>query len=345
MAAKSLTGGELYFVGEKDPMTNEDTQFVKIGIVRDNDARTTDYRVKEHQTGNPRLLHAVSIIRTPIVERVETTMHGKFAPMRLSGEWFVFTLVQRASAIAAAEELANSARAHEQDMVTAAEVKNLQSVGEVATPSDELLSLHLQLVGLRAQVKECKQLADSVVKALEDASKRGVDVGRLLSIQDKKGAERFNEESFKASHPDLWSQYVKNETKISGSFRLTDSVKNRPDPYSLYPELTDLKARIESSFSISDSDISQLHAMYLQVLTVQSPAEWKVMLLEDQIKSECGTAPGIVGVCDWTREETTKESFDKAAMKAAHPDLYAEFITVAASTTAVVPARDRGFQI
>jgi hypothetical protein len=272
-------------------------------------------------------------------------MHGKFAPMRLSGEWFVFTLAQQATAIAVAEELAAAARAHEKDMVTAAEVKNVQSVGEFATPSDELLSLHQQLVGLRAQVKECKVLADSVVKALEDASKRGVDVGRLLSIQDKKGAERFDEESFKTSHPDLWSQYVKSELKISGSFRLTDSVKNRPDPYSLYPELIDLKARIESSFSVSDSDISQLHAMYLEVLTVQSPAEWEVMLLEDQIKSECGTAPGIVGVCQWTREETTKESFDKAGMKASHPDLYAEFITVGASTTAVVPARDRGFQI
>ena len=52
-----------------------------------------------------------------------------------------------------------------------------------------------------------------------------------------------------------------------------------------------------------------------------------------------------VCVCDWTREETTKESFDKAAMKATHPDLYAEFTTVGASTTAVVPARDRGFQM
>ena len=345
MAAKSLAGGELYFVGEKDPMTNEDTQFVKIGIVRDNDARTTDYRVKEHQTGNPRLLHAVSIIQTPIVERVETTMHGKFAPMRLSGEWFAFTLAERATAIAAAKELAVAARAHEKDMVTAAEVKNVQSVGEVVAPSDELLSIHQQLVGLRAQVKECKALAGSVVKALEDASKRGVDLGRLLSIQDKKGAERFNEESFKESHPDLWSQFLKNETKVGGTFRLTDSVKTRPDPYLLYPELTDLKARIESSFAVSDSDISQLHAVYLQVLTVQSPAEWEVMLLEDQIKSECGTAPGIAGVCDWAREETTKESFDKTAMKASHPDLYAEFITVGASTTAVVPARDRGFQI
>ena len=345
MAPKSLTAGELYFVGEKDPLTNEDTQFVKIGIVRDNGTRSTVDRLGNHQTSNPRLLHAVSIIKTPIVERVETTLHGMFASMRLSGEWFFFTVDERSRAIEAANELAREAHARESQMRRAAELKGVQSNGELISPTDAVLSLHQQLVGLRAHLKECKAMAKAIVDVLGDASKRGVDLGRLLSIQEKKGAERFNEETFRAQHPDLWAQFMRIETKMVGPFRPTDNVATRPDPYSLYPELKELKVRIDGAFGVSDSELPQLHAMFLEVLTVQSPAEWKVMLLEDELKSECGTSPGISGVCSWVREESTKESLDKSALKAAHPDLYAEFVTVGEPSTAVVAARDRGFQI
>lgn len=345
MAAKSLTAGELYFVGEKDPMKNEDTQFVKIGIVRDNGTRSTVDRLGNHQTSNPRLLHAVSIIKTPIVERVETTLHGMFASMRLSGEWFFFTEDERTRAIEVANELARDAQAHESQMLRAAELKDVQSNGEQIYPTDAVLSLHQQLVGLRADIKECKAMTKDIVGVLGDASKRGLDLGRILSIQEKKGVDRFNEATFKIQHQDLWAQFMRIETKMTGSFRLIDTVATRPDPYSIYPELKELKARIDGALGVSDSELSQLHAMFLEVLTFQSPAEWKVMLLEDELKSECGTSPGIAGVCNWAREESTKKFIDKSALKAAHPDLFAEFVTVGEPSTAVVAARDRGFQI
>jgi hypothetical protein len=345
MAAKSLARGELYFVGEKDPMTNEDTQFVKIGIVRENDARNTEYRVKEHQTGNPRLLHAVSVINTPIVERLETTMHGKFAPMRLSGEWFVFTLAERDSAIAAAKELAGQALISESHMVRAEELKSVRSEGDIVNPSSDLLDVYRNLLGIRSQIKACKSMADSVVNALKDASNRGIDVTRMLTFQDKKGAERFDAESFKMKHPDLWAQFVAVEPSFKGSFLVADPAAARPDPFALFPELTELNSRIEQALRLGEHEISQLHKMFLEVLTVQSPAEWEEGLLEDQIKSECGTAPGLAGICKWSRAEVNKEVFDKVGLKTAYPDVYAQFVTVGESTRSAVPARDRGFQI
>jgi T5orf172 domain len=345
MAARSIASGELYFVGEKDPLTNEDTQFVKIGIVRENENRTTDYRIKEHQTGNPRLLHSVSIIETPIVERVETTMHGKFAPWRLSGEWFVFRLSERSAAIKAAEELASQASANQRNMKLAEEFKSVKSLGEMILPSNELLDVHRRLVGIRSQIKACKSMADSVVNALKDASTRGVDVTKLLTFQDKKGAERFDAENFKLKHPNLWTQFVTVEPSFKGSFLVTDPAAARPDPFALFPELSELNRRIEQALLVGNYEVSELHEMFLEVLTLQSPAEWEEDLLEDQIKSECGNAPGLSGVCKWSREEVSKEVFDKAGLKAAHPDTYTQFVTVGESTRSAVPARDRGFQI
>ena len=335
MAAKSLAGGELYFVGEKDPMTNEDTQFVKIGIVRENDARNTDFRVKEHQTGNPRLLHSIAIVETPIVERVETTMHGKFAPMRLSGEWFVFTLAERTTAISVAQELASQAHANEKFMKHAEEFKSVKSVGEALTPSNDLLLQHRRLIEIRSQIKSCKSMTETVVNALKDASNRGVDVTRLLTFRDNKGAERFDTENFKTVHPDLWSRYVTVEPSFKGSFLVTDPAAARPNPLAVFPELLDLNSRIELAQRDSDFEVNRL----------QSAAEWEEDLLEDRIKSECGTAPGLVGVCKWSREEVSREVFDKAGLKAEHADTYAQFIKVGESTTSVIVARDRGFII
>ena len=345
MAAKSLVSGELYFVGEKDPMTNEDTQFVKIGIVRENEARNTDFRVKEHQTGNPRLLYSVSIVKTPIVERVETTMHGKFAPMRLSGEWFVFTLAERTTAISVAQELASQAHANEKFMKHAEEFKSVKSVGEALIPSNDLLLQHRRLIEIRSQIKACKSMTETVVNALKNASNRGVDVTRLLTFRDNKGAERFDTENFKTVHPDLWSRYVTVEPSFKGSFLVTDPAAARPDPLVVFPELLDLSSRIELACRGSDFEVNVLHEMYLEILPVQSVAEWDEDLLEDRIKSECGTAPGLVGVCKWSREEVTKDVFDKAGLKAEHPDTYGQFIKVGESTTSVVVARDRGFII
>ena len=81
-------GGELYIIGEIDPVTGKDAPFVKIGIVRDSDTRNTAQRLSEHQTGNPRRLTVHGVVKSSMVERLETAMHDTLAPRRISGEWF-----------------------------------------------------------------------------------------------------------------------------------------------------------------------------------------------------------------------------------------------------------------
>jgi hypothetical protein len=345
MAAKASASGELYFIGEKDPMTGEDTQFVKIGIVREKDDRDTAYRVKEHQTGNPRLLHAVEVIKTPIVERLETTMHGKFAPMRLSGEWFYFSLEQRNMAISTAKAYAEQAFANVKYMELAEQWKSTVSEGEVMTPFDELIAVHAQLIEQRAIVKACAELLVPVKNVLAIASKQGLDVDKLIDVQTKKGIEKFNEQAFKAAYPDEWAKYIQLRTQFKGSFVVKDPKASRPDAFEVLPELAELNFKINESLEAGDGGLPRLHKLYLDILTIQRPAEWEVAFLEDRIKSECGSAPGIQGVCTWNRVSEQKEVFNKNELKNRNHELYSQFATVGEDTEAAVVVKDLGFTV
>lgn len=348
MAAKSLAGGELYFIGEKDPYTGDDTNFVKIGIVRDKDGRGTDHRVKEHQTGNPRLLHPITVITTPVVERIETTMHGLFAPSRLSGEWFFFTKDERDAAVGAAQGFIESAQKHESQMAQAENLKKAESNSEVIAASEELKDLHREVIALRAQVAACNSLAKTISDCMLTAHQGGVDFGRLLTIQEKKAIDRFNEEKFKEAYPALWAQYIVTKESFTGSFRVVDPKAERPDPFSLNVHLADLAQHIDVAvreLSTSKTGAMELHDMFLRLLTIQAPLEWQQMLAEDVAKSTLGTASEIEGLFKWAREKSLKEAFDKETLREEEPKKYAEFITQTTAKPTVVVARDRGFQL
>lgn len=78
-----MTPGELYFINDRDHFIGESTNFYKIGIVRQGESRGSSQRLKEHQTGNPRPLILSHVVKTDVVERVETLMHKMFAKNRL----------------------------------------------------------------------------------------------------------------------------------------------------------------------------------------------------------------------------------------------------------------------
>ena len=61
----SSTPGTLYFITERDPFCDAPAAYVKIGLVRDNDmGRSSDDRLLEHQTGNPRSLRIAALSAT-----------------------------------------------------------------------------------------------------------------------------------------------------------------------------------------------------------------------------------------------------------------------------------------
>ncbi len=56
--------GEVYFVSETDRLTKEVSSYVKIGLVRERDGRSSAERLDEHQTGNPRKLGLLEVVKT-----------------------------------------------------------------------------------------------------------------------------------------------------------------------------------------------------------------------------------------------------------------------------------------
>ena len=87
MAIK-LTPGQLYFIRDKDYITGEVGKYVKIGIVKEDG--TTEKRVKEHQTGNPRGIFPVDeVTDVPFVVRLETQIHYENNEKWICGEWFL----------------------------------------------------------------------------------------------------------------------------------------------------------------------------------------------------------------------------------------------------------------
>jgi len=346
MVAKSLSGGELYFVGEKDPKTGQDTSFVKIGIVRDNDARGTDHRVKEHQTGNPRRLHVVKVISTPVVERIETILHGMYAPHRLSGEWFSFDAEKRNAAIASASLLAKQAKRAADAINQAEALKKSVSKQQSILPLTQHKKLHSSIVALRSQVSACKDLSASITSLIEELNTAGVDCSRFLTIQEKKAVERFDEKAFKEKYAKIWERYQVESEGFSGVFRVIDPKAQRPDPFVLNEELAVLTKRIQKLIGLSQEKhtaVDKLHGAYLDLLAEQAPLDWELMLAEDHAKSLLGEASEIEGLFSWKREVTMKISLDKDALKQNEPKKFDEFVSLVKTKPAVIVAKDRGY--
>ena len=343
-----LTGGEIYFLGERDLKSGKDTGFVKIGLVREKDARDTESRLKEHQTGNPRQLHVVKVVKTPVVERVETTLHGRFATSRVSGEWFNFISTPVDNAISEANSLSKNAKTDLGDLSRAEELKSKKSVSKIASPSSEVVKLYQDYLRLNYQLKECKDISKNVQDALYQALNSKMDIGHLLEVQKRKPSPRFSEDVFSAKYPKIYSQFSENVIEVKQRFTWNSSKGIDFDLRKLNRELSELISEAKSilrSASTKSSVAEKLHYMYLTVLTHQSPMEWKKDLVEAKVKSACGTAAGIEEICKWGRTAENRLKLDKDALKEAHPKKYEECISFTKPTEAVVLKKDRGYRL
>ena len=102
--------------------------------------------------------------------------------------------------------------------------------------------------------------------------------------------------------------------------------------------------RLEALEEPEETRYTKLHGLYLEALSLEAVENWAEDAASARLKVLCGTAPGIDGLCTWVRDGKEKVSLDKAAFKAAHPDVYAQYSSAAPGTEALVIAKDRGFR-
>lgn len=342
-----LTGGEIYFLNEIDLRSQKETGFVKIGLVREKESRDTASRLKEHQTGNPRLLEIAKVVKTPLVERVETVLHGKFATRRVSGEWFNFNGGSVEEAISEAKMIARSAQSNIDFFEKSEALKAKKSSQAILAPSAGILKLQQEYMRLHVQLKACKDAVKLIQEVLYKASDNRVNVSHLLEVQNKKGQQRFSEKEFATRYPKLYSKYAESVKEISQRFTWTGVKEFNPNIQTLNSELADLLKKvsaIEMAASKQESAAEKLHFLYLSILTHQTPLEWRKEIIESKVKSECGVASGIEGVCKWARTEEEGLKLNKEALKDAHPKQYQACVIESKGSTAKVLRKDRGFR-
>ena len=343
--------GEIYFIGEKDLRTKEITSYYKVGIVRENSENTdrnATQRLLEHQTGNPRELYIESVVKSDLVELVETLIHKNFAPLGVRGEWMLLNASQLIEVQKHAELLAAEAKEITADLETAEELAKVLSDEELIPATPELLELNETYLESNAKLKSCNEMFDAIkaifADALEDEDEKE-EVGAFAQIQERQKSV-FDEEAFKSAHSAVYSKFVVTKSTIKGTPSFSGSrgfKKDFKDYDPAFATMVDGFATIVERIESGKEKKEYLHGFSLELRRINAEALWSKMKAESKIKVACGTHAGIDGVITWVRSEKVTESLDKKALKQAHPELVAEFTTAGDVVKAVIVDPKKGY--
>jgi hypothetical protein len=348
----SQAAGEIYFIGEKDLRTKEITPYFKVGIVRenaDNADRDSTQRLLEHQTGNPRELYIESVVKTDLVELVETLLHKKFAPLGVRGEWMLLTAEELAQVQKEANALAKEASEITADLEKAEKLAKEKSDEELVPATDELKALNEIYLESNAKLKSCDEMFDAIkeifAEALEDEDEEE-EVEAFVKVQEKKGKAIFDEESFKAKYEKIYSKFVITKSTIKGTASFSGSRGFKKEFKEFDPSFATMVDGFEplvEKIKAGKEKKESLHGFSLELRRVSAEATWSKMKAESKIKVACGTHAGIDGLFKWARTEKVTESLDRKGLKEAHPELYAEFTTQGEATKAVIVDPKKGY--
>jgi len=338
--------GELYILGELDPVSGARTPFVKIGIVKDSEDRDTAKRIKEHQTGNPREITELHVFSSPNVEDVETALHGIYAPIRIGGEWFHCDDATLTSIVGRADETVAVMRTAEQHYLAAEELKDVESSDDRRDPTSDEVDLGRESTSARAAIKLAKGAEKAARDALKAAHDRGRDARRFVEVQKRNARASFDEAAFAEAHPKIHASLTAPVTKVKGKF-VQLSTKG-VDHTLIAPEIDDVVSAVgNAATTVSDGagDVAELHSLYLELLSMLAPLTLRDAVLKAEVQARCGTAAGINGVCTWNRALETELKFDRTALKSQRPELHARFMTTKETAPAVVPVRHLGYRL
>ena len=324
-----LTPGEIYFIGERDHITGLQTSFFKIGIVRADDKRTSEDRLSEHQTGNPRPLFIHQIAKTEVVERIETLLHRQFAQNRVVGEWFNFEELKLEEAIQACKELAQEAAEHSPLFADAARLSKEHSNDTIIPANDEAREWFDRLLLAELTVKRLKAVDTKIRDTMREAILAGESVGGVARERKKTMKEAFNQKRFKEEQAELYAKYEEINKSFGGRFLL-----KRPKDLSAFEEkLSDkvmpIVQEIENDIiravagEIPKSNLGNWHLIILENIGM---AEWEEEVAEARLRVLVGTNQGIEGICTWKRQDSEKKVFNQELFRDENFDMYKTYV-------------------
>jgi len=319
----SYRPGEIYFVRENILGTNDLSSFVKIGLVADD--RSSNERLKEHQTGNPRRLHNQAVIETGAVHRVEAMLHRIYAPHRVSGEWFdfkdeslVLEAIERVRALAG--EVAKVTPIFDRATELAGQVSGENSIAATAATKE----IAARLAIAQTKVDVCTGIRSAISNKFVEALKAGVDVKGAAVEKEVYPKPKFNTTLFKKEQKEKYEEYIKVAPTFSASFK---SLVANVDPATLDVEflqqIDEIEAMVAQVETLEEAYL--LNEPLLLVTHLLALAEWDRDIAEAELKVECGTAAGIEGICTWERKASTRSSLDTDKLANLEPELYIQY--------------------
>jgi hypothetical protein len=343
-----LTSGEIYFIGEFDLKSGQRTEYVKIGIVRHGakEDRTSQDRLLEHQTGNPRRLEIIHTITTDAVEAIETNLHYRFARHRVYGEWMRLDSKLLEEAKSEAESLRDQLATHVETFRRAEDLKNHISTEGKLAPTIDSEYWFAKFQDSKVMSKACDEAVEKYNALLTKAAEEGEEVSEYVTVQERAGARKFDQKSFMEKYPDLYAKFVTKEKSIKGRFLMNSVKKWNRTLEEISPDLSAILTQFESELEKveGNSITTTIHNLYLGVISMQAYADWEKNLAEVQIKNLCGSNEGIEGICTWKRAEQIDEKFDRKALAEVHPEMVEEFMITSVPTKAVIVEPKAAYQ-
>ena len=331
-----LDRGEIYFIREQ--VGAGYSEFTKIGLVGEREGRSSADRAKEHQTGNPRLLHPETIIATPFVHAVENRLHREFAAHRLlPGEWFRFDDALRARAVARGRELARDYEEQVPTLERADSYEGSESLATTAEATGEARDWQRQYRLAHAAISRIEASEERLRAYLRAQAEAGRDISKVAKIQARAGSTTFDRVRFAQDHPHLVAAYTETSFAVVGQLR----VRALPDEdFSGVDELAEI-VRLTGALDPliargADADtLFDIHQIVLELVGQSRLAQSQKDLAGAHLKVACGLHAGIDGVCTWKRANAPKERFLREQLQRDNPDLYGQYLSVGPATSSV----------
>lgn len=332
--------GEIYFIRERDRLTGERTNYVKIGIVGDVE-RGSQKRLQDHQTANPRDLELHHVTPTPSPFMVEKFLHQRFGPNRVRSEWFALSDRELTEAVQLSERLAKEALVHVPVIEMADDLSGVESVGDKIVATHEATEWHRNLMTAKHSVRICKDLKDTykqVARELSPVARKNAEREELVASEEYVIAE-FDEEGFSQKYPGIYKRFVEASEHLSGRFTPAKiaSIETEPELARLQDTFLEACEKVRKG-KMSFGDLFDLNR---DLEMFEGACQWDHAIADAHLRTLCGDAPGIVGLCTWNRSVKTKFTFDKAGLEDAHPKKYEEFVTRTSGTRLKTRKRSR----
>ena len=332
----TLKPGFIYFLRERDVLSGETFEYVKIG--KTDFDRPVAKRISDHQTGNPRLILDHASYQVSSIDTVETHLHHAFSENRVLGEWFRMDESTLQSAIDEGRRIDQEVVSHADALKAADTAYDLESNEPERTATQEELALLEQAVEAGESLNRLQARQDSLEWELRAAMGASQGIDGVLSVSEVKKQPQFDEKGLQEKAPEIYEGFLVEETSLKRSFSLATKTKSKA---ALEPELAskqkEFKERVVQDWAACDAPLAdrsthfaELHRQYLAGMGEISLATLKKEFLEARIKAACGVAKGIEGVCKWSRSTETKMKFDRKSFEQKHPELLEKHLLPAA---------------